>query len=87
MRRIETVEVLEALYKAPSEASLRKVAQRLTPAYRSWIAASRFCVISTVGPDGTDGTRWRRDRKGRSEKAAACDLCAYGKGGTPNCCH
>ncbi|APX21948.1 MAG: pyridoxamine 5'-phosphate oxidase family protein [Rhodobacteraceae bacterium] len=56
MRRIETVEVLEALYKAPSEASLRKVAQRLTPAYRSWIAASRFCVISTVGPDGTDGT-------------------------------
>lgn len=56
MRRIETVEVLEALYKAPSEASLRKVAQRLTPAYRRWIAASRFCVISTVGPDGTDGT-------------------------------
>lgn len=56
MRRIESLETLEALYKTPSEASLRKVAQRLTPAYRRWIEASRFCVVSTVGPDGTDGT-------------------------------
>jgi len=56
MRRIEDIAELEALYGTPSDAALRKVAQRLTPAYRRWIAAARFCVISTVGPDGTDGT-------------------------------
>jgi PPOX class probable FMN-dependent enzyme len=56
MRRIDDIAELEALYGTPSDAALRKVAQRLTPAYRRWIAAARFCVISTVGPDGTDGT-------------------------------
>ncbi|MCA0964210.1 pyridoxamine 5'-phosphate oxidase family protein [Salipiger bermudensis] len=56
MRRIEDIAELEALYGTPSDAALRKVAQRLTPAYRRWIEAARFCVISTVGPDGTDGT-------------------------------
>jgi len=54
---ISTIEALEALYEAsPPEAALRKVAQRLTPTYRRWIMASRFCVVSTVGPEGTDGT-------------------------------
>ena len=56
MRRIESIEALEALYGTPGEAALRKVARRLTPAYRRWIAASRFCVVSTVGPEGVDGT-------------------------------
>jgi predicted pyridoxine 5'-phosphate oxidase superfamily flavin-nucleotide-binding protein len=28
----------------------------ITPAYRRWIEASRFCILSTVGPDGTDAT-------------------------------
>jgi len=57
MRRIETVEALEALYAAsPGEAALRKVATRLTPKYREWIMASRFCILSTVGPEGTDGS-------------------------------
>ena len=36
--------------------SLRKVATRLTPLYRKWIMTSRFCVLSTIGPDGTDGS-------------------------------
>lgn len=56
MRRIEDLSELEALYGAPSAPALRKVAQRLTPAYRRWIEAARFCVVSTVGPEGTDGT-------------------------------
>ncbi|APZ53461.1 pyridoxamine 5'-phosphate oxidase family protein [Salipiger abyssi] len=56
MRRIEVIAELETLYGTPGGASLRKVAQRMTPAYRRWIAASRFCVVSTVGPEGTDGT-------------------------------
>lgn len=47
---------LEAIYGTPGEASVIKVADRLTPLYRDWIMASRMCVVSTVGPDGTDGS-------------------------------
>jgi len=53
---IEDTAALEALYGAPGEPSLRKVARQMTPAYRKWIMASRFCVLSTVGPEGTDGS-------------------------------
>ena len=28
----------------------------MTPLYRKWIMASRLCVLSNVGPDGTDGS-------------------------------
>ncbi|MEQ3624879.1 MAG: pyridoxamine 5'-phosphate oxidase family protein [Celeribacter sp.] len=54
MAQIDSIAALEALYPPASENSLRKVAQRLTPAYAAWIGASRFCLISTVGPEGTD---------------------------------
>ena len=47
---------LEALYGTPGRTSLEKVAQRLTPLYRAWIMASRFCILSTVGPEGTDAS-------------------------------
>jgi len=47
---------LEALYGAPGEASIIKVADHLTPLYRKWIEASRFCILSTVGPEGTDAS-------------------------------
>ena len=53
---LNSVEDLEELYGAPSKGSLIKVADHLTPTYRKWIEASRFCVLSTVGPEGTDGT-------------------------------
>ncbi|KMW60001.1 Pyridoxamine 5'-phosphate oxidase family protein [Candidatus Rhodobacter oscarellae] len=57
MSKVETVEALEALYQAqPGEAALVKVARQMTPLYRKWIMASRFCVVSTVGPEGTDGS-------------------------------
>ena len=56
MRRIETITDLEALYGAPVPASLTKVADHLTPSYRRWVEAARFCVISTAGPHGTHGT-------------------------------
>ncbi|MCT8158962.1 pyridoxamine 5'-phosphate oxidase family protein [Pseudoruegeria sp. SHC-113] len=54
MARIETLEALEALYGTPGEASLVKVARRMTPGYRAFIAQSRFCTLTTVGPEGTD---------------------------------
>ena len=54
--RISNLTQLEALYEAPSCNSLIKVARHITPEYGAWIAAARFCVLSTVGPDGTDGS-------------------------------
>lgn len=56
MEFITTLAELEALYDAPKGASMVKVARSLTPTYRRWIEASRFCVLSTVGPEGTDGS-------------------------------
>lgn len=56
MHRITTIEELEQLYDAPVPASLTKVAQKMTPCYRAWIDASKFVVISTSGPEGTDAS-------------------------------
>ncbi len=56
MAFIEDIATLEALYGAPSAVSTRKVLHRLTPLHRKWIMASRFCIVSTVGPEGTDGS-------------------------------
>lgn len=53
---IETLDDLHALYGTPGDAALRKVAGRMTPEYRSWITRSRFCILSTVGPEGTDAS-------------------------------
>jgi len=53
---IRSIEALEALYGKPGAPSLRKVATKLTPLYRRWVLASRLCVLSTVGPSGTDGS-------------------------------
>ena len=57
MKMINTIAELEALYNGPvSDAAKRKVAAQLTPLYRKWILSSRFCILSTVGPEGTDGS-------------------------------
>lgn len=56
MKTIETIEALEAIYDKAVPASLDKVVQRITPLYARWINASKFCVLTTVGPQGTDGS-------------------------------
>jgi len=56
MRAIGSVEELESHYGTPVQASLVKVARRMTPAYRAWIGRSRFCILTTVGPEGTDAS-------------------------------
>ncbi|QFT98203.1 Pyridoxamine 5'-phosphate oxidase [Roseovarius sp. THAF8] len=56
MKFINDIKALEALYGTPAVASTRKVVHRLTPLYRKWIMTSRYCVLTTVGPDGTDGS-------------------------------
>jgi len=53
---VKDIAALEALYGTPGAAAMRKVARRMTPLYRGWIMASRLCVLSTVGPDGTDAS-------------------------------
>ncbi len=56
MDTINSLDALHALYGTPPEAALRKVATQLTPSYRRWIMASRLCILTTVGPEGTDGS-------------------------------
>lgn len=57
MDYIEDIATLEALYGLPTNPlALDKVMTRLTPAYRAWIMASRFCILSTIGPGGTDAS-------------------------------
>ena len=56
MDYIDSIGELEALYGQPAQAALIKVAHQMTPTYRDWILRGRFCVVSTVGPDGVDGS-------------------------------
>jgi uncharacterized protein len=53
---IETLDQLHALYGTPGQAATVKVTPHLTPAYRAWIERARFCILTTVGPEGTDAS-------------------------------
>lgn len=53
---ITTLDDLLRHYGQPKAPALGKVTARLTPSYRAFIQAARFCVLSTVGPEGTDGS-------------------------------
>jgi len=56
MKTVQTIDALEAIYDAAVPGSLTKVVRRITPHYATWINAARFCVLSTVGPEGTDAS-------------------------------
>lgn len=57
MEYIEDIAGLEALYDTKiNPLALDKVTTRLTPGYVRWIEGSRFCILSTVGPAGTDAS-------------------------------
>ncbi len=56
MQKVESIEQLEAVYGAISPGSKDKVCPPLTPLYQGWINASRFLILSTVGPEGTDAS-------------------------------
>lgn len=53
---IDDIRELSDLYGEPAAASIGKVVHELTPLYLKWIMSSRFCVVSTVGTQGTDGS-------------------------------
>lgn len=54
MSMIATIEELEAIYGQPNEASTVKVANRITPRYRTLIEKSPFAALATSGPEGLD---------------------------------
>jgi PPOX class probable FMN-dependent enzyme len=56
MTYIETIEELEAIYGDAVPAAKAKIQHHITPLYRRWIEASRFLVLATVGPEGTDAS-------------------------------
>lgn len=56
MSAVTSIETLEALYDAVPPRALQKVVSHLTPRYQEWINASRFLILSTVGPEGTDAS-------------------------------
>ena len=56
MQTIKTISELEALYDEVAPAALTKVLPHLSSLYQNWIEASRFLVLSTVGPEGTDAS-------------------------------
>lgn len=63
MKTISTVEELQAIYGQPAEASLVKETAEIIPPYRTYIEASPFCALATVGPEGLDCTP-RGDNRG-----------------------
>ena len=56
MQTVTDPEALARHYGAPNPRSLTKVRSQITPAYRAWIDAARFCILSTVGPEGVDAS-------------------------------
>jgi uncharacterized protein len=56
MTPLTTLDALHAHYGTPGQAATVKVTPRLTHTYRAFLSRARFCVLTTVGPEGTDGS-------------------------------
>lgn len=56
MNRIKTIEELETVYDNVVQGALDKVRDHISPKYREWISHSRFLILATVGPRGTDAS-------------------------------
>jgi PPOX class probable FMN-dependent enzyme len=54
MRRIHSVQELEALYGEPSSRALVKELDHISPHYRAFIEKSPFVVVGSCGPEGLD---------------------------------
>jgi PPOX class probable FMN-dependent enzyme len=53
---VTTEDQLRAVYDQPLEGPLKKVTHRIEATARAWIAASPFCILSTVGARGVHAT-------------------------------
>lgn len=54
MSVITTVGQLEAIYGVTNDASTVKVADHVTPLYRTFIEKAPFAALATIGPEGID---------------------------------
>lgn len=54
MQTISTIAELEEIYGQPGETACVKVTDHVTPHYASFIEASPFVALATVGPEGLD---------------------------------
>ena len=63
MSTITSIEQLDEIYGKPSQPSLVKEVDYITPHYRAFIEASPFCALATSGPEGLDCSP-RGDRPG-----------------------
>jgi PPOX class probable FMN-dependent enzyme len=53
---IRDLETLHGFYGTPAEAATRKVTDHLVSSYHAYLERARFCILTTVGPEGTDGS-------------------------------
>ncbi len=56
MKNIGNIAELETLYDAAVQGAIDKVQSSITPQYQRWIDQSRFVILTTVGPEGTDAS-------------------------------
>jgi len=56
MQTITDIAELESLYDTVVPGAITKVTPVITPLYRRWIESSRFMILATVGPEGTDAS-------------------------------
>ena len=56
MQAIESIEALEAHSGEVSPPAISRIFDHITALYQRWIKASRFLILSTVGPGGTDAS-------------------------------
>lgn len=54
MNLVASIADLETLYGDVSTPARVKVSREITPYYAKWIAASPFCALASVGPEGLD---------------------------------
>ncbi len=87
---VTTEAQLRAIYDQPLEGAVKKVGHRIEATARAWIAASPFCILSTVGSRGVhatprgdapgfvavepDGTLLIPDRRGNNRLDALRDI-------------
>ena len=53
---ISNLDDLHARYGTPATPAVVKVTPHLTPSTRAFLDRSRFCILTSVGPEGTDGS-------------------------------
>jgi hypothetical protein len=56
MRRITTLEEIDALYGEPVQAAIAKEIDYISDHYKAFIDKAPFVVVATVGPEGLDCT-------------------------------